>query len=169
MKLAEGDTLFLSALAKNLHAPEFEEVLQGESDRLEKELGYDLQTAVIERRWGFLSGVAAEAVRRDLSIAERLSLSDRIDRVVTHRLLGLPLFLGITWLVFTLTYLLGDPARISWTEPSAPSESGWEACSRPWVRLRCPILRDGRRGGAVWAPWWSSFPTFSSSSSSSPR
>lgn len=110
VKLAEGDTLFLSALAKNLHAPEFEEVLQGESDRLEKELGYDLQTAVIERRWGFLSGVAAEAVRRDLSIAERLSLSDRIDRVVTHRLLGLPLFLGITWLVFTLTYLLGDPA-----------------------------------------------------------
>ncbi|WP_026368191.1 ferrous iron transport protein B [Aminiphilus circumscriptus] len=109
VKLAEGDTLFLSALAKNLHAPEFEEVLQGESDRLEKELGYDLQTAVIERRWGFLSGVAAEAVRRDLSIAERLSLSDRIDRVVTHRLLGLPLFLGITWLVFTLTYLLGDP------------------------------------------------------------
>jgi ferrous iron transport protein B len=110
VKLAEGDTLFLSALAKNLHAPEFEAVLQGESDRLEKELGYDLQTAVIERRWGFLSGVAAEVVRRDLSIAERLSLSDRIDRVVTHRLLGLPLFLGITWLVFILTYLLGDPA-----------------------------------------------------------
>jgi ferrous iron transport protein B len=110
VKLAEGDALFLSSLAKNLHAPEFEAVLQGESDRLEKELGYDLQTAVIERRWGFLSGVAAEAVRRDLSIAERLSLSDRIDRVVTHRLLGLPLFLGITWLVFTLTYLLGDPA-----------------------------------------------------------
>lgn len=110
VKLAEGDTLFLSALSKNLHAPEFQEILGNESERLEKELGYDLQTAVIERRWGFLSGVAAEAVRRDLSLAERLSLSDRIDRIVTHRILGLPLFLGVTWLVFNLTYLLGDPA-----------------------------------------------------------
>ncbi len=53
--------------------------------------------------------MTAEAVTRDLSLKTRLSLSDRIDRVVTSRTLGLPLFFLVTWAIFRLTYALGDP------------------------------------------------------------
>ncbi len=39
----------------------------------------------------------------------RLSISDRIDRVVTSRWLGLPIFMLVTWAIFWLTYAIGDP------------------------------------------------------------
>jgi ferrous iron transport protein B len=53
--------------------------------------------------------VTAESVQRDLSLKARLTLSDRIDRVVTSRSLGLPLFFLVTWAIFRMTYALGDP------------------------------------------------------------
>ncbi|TDY61622.1 ferrous iron transport protein B [Aminivibrio pyruvatiphilus] len=109
VKFTEGDPAVLaSAEAAGLRS-ELEAILSREGASVEASLGYDLQTAVIERRWGFVSGVTAESVTRDLSLKTRLSLSDRIDRVVTSRTLGLPLFFLVTWAIFRLTYALGDP------------------------------------------------------------
>ena len=105
----EGDPDIRAATEKAGIAQNMEEIVAGKGARVEESLGYDLQTAVIERRWGFVSGVTAEAVSRDLSIKTHLSLSDRIDRVVTSRTLGLPLFFLVAWAVFRLTYMIGDP------------------------------------------------------------
>ena len=109
VKYVEGDAQVAAAVeAAGLRA-DLDSLVDRLGGRIEAELGYDLQTAVIERRWGFVSGVTAESVRRDLSLKARLSLSDRIDRVVTSRTLGLPIFLLVAWAVFRLTYALGDP------------------------------------------------------------
>ncbi|MDI9370542.1 MAG: ferrous iron transport protein B [Synergistaceae bacterium] len=109
VKFVEGDPKVVAALEVRGLAEELGALVEEMGRRIEEDLGYDLQTAVIERRWGFVSGMTAEAVRRDLSLKARLSISDRIDRVVTSRLLGLPLFLLVTWVIFWLTYALGDP------------------------------------------------------------
>jgi len=109
VKFVEGDPGIRAAAEKAGLARNMEEIVAGKGARVEESLGYDLQTAVIERRWGFVSGVTAEAVSRDLSLKTRLSLSDRIDRVVTSRTLGLPLFFLVAWAVFRLTYMIGDP------------------------------------------------------------
>ncbi len=61
---------------------------------------------VADRRYGFISGACQEAVRA--TIESRHALSDRIDAVVTHPVLGLPIFLGLMYLVFFLTFRVGQ-------------------------------------------------------------
>jgi ferrous iron transport protein B len=56
-------------------------------------LGDELEAIIAERRYGFISGLLKEVVSRRSSLEERLTISDKIDRVVTNRFLGLPLFL----------------------------------------------------------------------------
>ncbi|PKL02452.1 MAG: ferrous iron transport protein B, partial [Synergistetes bacterium HGW-Synergistetes-2] len=109
VKFVEGDVAVLAAAESSGVRNSMDELLAEKGRKVEEELGYDLQTAVIERRWGFVSGVTAESVKRDLSLKARLTLSDRIDRVVTSRSLGLPLFFLVTWAIFRMTYALGDP------------------------------------------------------------
>ena len=60
--------------------------------------GDEAETVIADRRYGFISGVAKRVVRKPA--VERLTTSDKIDRIVTNRVLGIPIFLGVMWLVF---------------------------------------------------------------------
>ncbi|MBM7854899.1 ferrous iron transport protein B [Desulfohalotomaculum tongense] len=79
------------------------------------ETGEDAESLIADRRYGFISGVSKQAVRKRISAEQRLSFSDKIDKVVTHRVLGIPIFLAAMWLVFQFTFALGDP-MIGWVE-----------------------------------------------------
>ncbi len=70
-------------------------------------LGYDVETAMAEMRYGYINGVVREFVKKKPSVADRLSMSDRIDTVVTNKYLGLPIFFLIMWIAFMLTFDLG--------------------------------------------------------------
>lgn len=83
------------------------------SAHIEKMLGDYPEIAMAERRYGLISGACMEAVCS--TIGERLTFSDKVDIVVTNRVLGLPIFLGLMYLVFQLTFTLGDPP-MGWIE-----------------------------------------------------
>ncbi len=68
--------------------------------RLQDRFGETSSVLVPNGRYEWINGVVGETVSHASS---RPSLSDRIDRVATHRLLGLPLFLASMWVVFKLT------------------------------------------------------------------
>jgi ferrous iron transport protein B len=61
----------------------------------------DVDTIVASRRYGFINGLVKEVVRRP--IAEKLTFSDKVDKVVTNRILGIPIFLVAMWFVFKMT------------------------------------------------------------------
>ena len=63
--------------------------------------GDDAETIIADRRYGFISGLVKETVRRPA--VDRLTLSDKIDQVVTNRVLGIPIFLVAMWFVFKMT------------------------------------------------------------------
>jgi len=63
--------------------------------------GDDAETIIADRRYGFINGLIREVVRRPAE--ERLTLSDRIDKIVTNRVLGIPIFLVAMWFVFKMT------------------------------------------------------------------
>ena len=86
--------------------------------RLEKLLGDSPEALIADRRYGFISGACQEAVRG--TAEARRTASDRIDSVVTNRVLGLPIFLALMYLVFQLTFTLGTPP-MDWIE----SGFGW--------------------------------------------
>jgi len=120
VKLLEGDTALLTALAPNpQRLPAAWEALLAQRaeaiKRLERVFGEDLDAQFADRRYGFIGGLVREVVKRRPSAEERLSLSDKIDQVVTNRFLGIPLFLLAMWGVFQFTFKLGDPL-VSWVE-----------------------------------------------------
>jgi ferrous iron transport protein B len=80
---------------------------------IEKMVGEPPETSVASSRYGFISGACQEAVHSTIEI--RHTMSDKIDAVVTNRLLGIPIFLGLMYLVFYLTFTLGDPL-MGWIE-----------------------------------------------------
>ncbi len=111
--------------------------------------------------------MTAEAVSRDLSLKTRLSLSDRIDRVVTSRTLGLPLFFTVAQAVFRLTYMIGDPL-VEILESLVEILGERAAGILGAAGARYPrVIRPGRRHRGEPGPWWCSFPTSLSSSPSS--
>ena len=65
----------------------------------------DIETVIVDNRYGFVAGVVREAVEREFE--EPITLSDRIDRILTNRVLGFPFFALFMWLMFFLTFFLG--------------------------------------------------------------
>mgnify|MGYP000968174462 CR=1 FL=1 len=67
----------------------------------------DAESIIIDCRYSFISGIANEAVIKGQ--ITKLSVSDRIDRIVTNRYLGIPIFFMAMWLLFQFTFALGEP------------------------------------------------------------
>ena len=63
--------------------------------------GDDVDTLIADRRYGFISGLVKEVVHR--TAEERVTLSDKIDKIVTNRVLGIPIFVVAMWFVFQMT------------------------------------------------------------------
>jgi ferrous iron transport protein B len=74
-------------------------------DFLEHHLGADGSTLVAEGRYGFVHGLVEEVVARtDRKAAD---FTGRIDALLTHRFLGIPIFIAIMVGVYTLTFVVG--------------------------------------------------------------
>ena len=109
VKLLENDP----EVAKQFFAPEVLETVGAEQARIEKLLGDTAEMIIADRRYGFISGVCRQAVRS--TVEARRTRSDRIDEIVIHRFWGLPIFLGLMYLVFWLTFTVGTPP-MDWIE-----------------------------------------------------
>jgi ferrous iron transport protein B len=72
---------------------------------LEAHLGADGGTLLAEHRFGFAHGLVTEVLKRQ-PLTKR-SLTDRLDAILTHRWLGIPIFLAIMIAVYCVTFVLG--------------------------------------------------------------
>jgi ferrous iron transport protein B len=109
VKVLEGDEGILEELEKY---PGLEHLLDKRHEivnRLENLWGEDVESLITELRYGFIGGVTKKSVKRSQTVEDRLSLSDKIDRVVTNRYLGIPIFLLAMWAAFQFTFKVGEP------------------------------------------------------------
>jgi ferrous iron transport protein B len=82
-------------------------------EKLQAILGDDVDVAIADRRYGWINGLVREVVQRPSE--NRLTVSDKIDQIVTHRLLGIPIFLAAMWAVFKLTADASGP-YLDWVD-----------------------------------------------------
>lgn len=109
VKLLEGDKDVMQIVSSPVVA---EEVKRADMD-INKILGDSPETAIASARYGFISGACQECVIT--TVESRHNMSDAIDSVLVNRVLGIPIFLGLMYLVFQLTFTLGDPF-MGWIE-----------------------------------------------------
>jgi ferrous iron transport protein B len=100
IQLLEGDEQLL-AEAETFGGPPVAQVLNASLERLRPHYGDDLDVALVDQRYRFVHTLADTTLTRPAT--PPLTISDQIDRVVTHRWLGIPIFLALMWLVFKLT------------------------------------------------------------------
>ena len=67
--------------------------------------GRDIDSIITEGRYGFAHGVVRECLHEKQE--NLFEITDTVDRVMTHRLLGIPIFLFILWFMFQATFTLG--------------------------------------------------------------
>jgi len=101
LKLVEGDAR--AAAQAGLDA----EALVAEPLRHLRRAHGDVETLVAEARYGVAAGLTREVLTRPK--VDRVELTERIDRVVLNRFLGIPIFFAAMWLVFKLTFDLSAP------------------------------------------------------------
>jgi ferrous iron transport protein B len=110
LKLLEGDREVALQFAD---IAGLREAAEAARDHLRVRFGEDPELLIAERRYGFISGACQEAAR---TTAEwRHSRSDRLDEVLAHPVLGIPIFLAMMYLVFFITFRLGAPP-MEWIE-----------------------------------------------------
>ena len=83
----------------------------------ENELDDDAESIITNQRYAYISGVVGRAVVKKAA-GHDLSASDRIDRVVTNRILALPIFAAVMFLIYAL-------AMGSWTVSIGTALTDW--------------------------------------------
>ena len=102
IKLLEQDTEILPIVEAAPGGSELLAKAQNSIAHLEGIYGEDdVDVIIADRRYGFISGLVREVVRRPREA--RITTSDKIDKIVTNRVLGIPIFLVAMWFVFQMT------------------------------------------------------------------
>ncbi|MCR5160977.1 MAG: ferrous iron transport protein B [Lachnospiraceae bacterium] len=68
----------------------------------EKEMDDDAESIITNARYNYITGVTKEAVRKK-GDKHSLTISDKIDRIVTNRVLGLPIFFVVMFLIYAIS------------------------------------------------------------------
>ena len=77
------------------------------AEHLRATLGTYPEAVVADYRYGFIASILKGGVVARSSLGSRIHVSDHIDRVLTHRLLGPAIMLGILYLVYLMAFSLG--------------------------------------------------------------
>ena len=67
----------------------------------EKEMDDDAESIITNQRYAYINGVVDKAVKKKPR-TENLTVSDKIDQIVTNRILALPIFAAIMWLMYAI-------------------------------------------------------------------
>ncbi len=67
----------------------------------EKEMEDDAESIITNQRYAYISGIVSKAVKKKGS-KKNLTVSDKIDRIVTNRILALPIFVVVMFCVYAI-------------------------------------------------------------------
>ena len=107
MKMLEGDGDVVAMLRDCPHFEEWQHICTKEREHLHSDLGdnEDITTTMANQKRGFIAGALLETYTKGNFRIE--NISHAIDTIVTHRLLGYPIFVLVMWLMFYCTFRLG--------------------------------------------------------------
>ena len=142
VKLLEQD----KDITSNVEHKEILDVVASCIEHLRTIFGDEPEIIMADRRYGFISGACQETIKSTVEL--RHSASDAVDAVVTNRILGLPIFLILMYLVFLLTFKTGE-YPMGWLEQffdwaGKTITSFWPVDSESWLQS---LLVDGVIGG----------------------
>ncbi len=128
------------------HAPDVEEIIS----RLEEAMDDDSESIITNERYRFLSSVVGKCSKKTKK--DGMTVSDKIDQVVTNRFLALPVFAAVMWLVYYVSVTTVGGFATDWTNDVLFGEIIPPVVEGILVSMNCAdwlqgLLLDGIVGG----------------------
>jgi len=105
IRLLDKDPTALEALKDSTNYHGINEVIQREIARLKSRWNEESSHLITDAKFGFISGALRETFVP--GIQWRYAITGKIDRLMTHRILGFPIFLFFMFLTFFATFKVG--------------------------------------------------------------
>ena len=106
IKLLEGDKTFTNQIASFSGTQEILKIAKEEIIRLEKEYNIPTETLIVDAKYAFIRGALKETYQS--AVQKQEPKGYRADKILTHKLLGIPIFLLFMWIMFQATFTLGN-------------------------------------------------------------
>ncbi len=132
----------------------------------EKEMDDDCESIITNQRYARVKELVDLCVRKQPKKGN-LSLSDKIDKIVTNRILALPIFAAVIWVMYYISVTTVGSWMTDWANdgvfgdegwhlvwPSGEKAAAWEEDSGAWAESNVRIATFGNalvsEGGAKW-------------------
>ena len=99
IKVFERDEKALESL--NLSSAQ-KSAMESVIEACEKEYDDDSESIITNERYNYIAGVVSKAVAKAVS-KDNMTTSDRVDKIVTNRVLGLPIFAAVMFLIYAIS------------------------------------------------------------------
>ena len=113
--------------------------------RVKEETGEDSETAIMDAKYGFIHGALREAGYETGHAKDTYRTTHMIDRIITHRYFGFPIFLLLLFVMFSVTFALGQ-YPMDWIEEGVAWLGETLSTSMPEGPVKA-MLVDGVIGG----------------------
>ena len=113
--------------------------------QIKEETKEDSETAIMDAKYGFIHGALEEAGYRQGSKEDTYRMTHILDKLITNKYLGFPIFILILYLMFQTTFTLGQ-YPMDWIEMSFDYLGDWLSTAMPEGPLK-DMLIDGVIGG----------------------
>ena len=109
IKILENDEKAIAGI--NINVQELK-AIRSEAADLEKKHDDDMESIVTDARYTYIQKVVASSVKRS---GAKLTVSDKIDQIVTNRVLGIPIFLAVMFVVYYISVTTIGTLVTDWT------------------------------------------------------
>ena len=113
IKLLEADAEILERVQTMPNGAQVVALANQGAAHLKSMLGDDVDLLTADRRYGYINGIVRQSLHRPL--IDRITFTDRVDDIVTHKWLGLPVFFTVMYIIFRLVIDVSAPF-LDWTD-----------------------------------------------------
>jgi ferrous iron transport protein B len=108
IKLLEKDPEILPEIRHSIEFRSIMETSEREIKWLENKYNEDTNTLITDAKYGFIAGALKETLHSNETQKNSKTHSEKIDTILTHKILGFPIFIIFLWIMFQSTFIIGS-------------------------------------------------------------
>lgn len=104
LKLLENDE-YIKDKIKQLNSPSIFTKLEESNKTIEKNVGFEADMSIVDKRYYFISSITEDVIKKPSE--KQVTTTEKIDKIVTNKYLGIPIFALIMYCLYELTFIIG--------------------------------------------------------------
>lgn len=104
LKLLENDE-YIKDKIKQLNSPSIFTKLEESNKTIEKNIGFEADMSIVDKRYSFISSITEDVIKKPSE--KKVTTTEKIDKIVTNKYLGIPIFALIMYCLYELTFIIG--------------------------------------------------------------